>query len=94
VTKAATMSIGFAVEKRGQRCWLRASCSPPFASGAWRSFDVAAELLVEAGFEQPPQTWDERQAMLVALRARFDARQQFQRSPLYQPLHEPEPDAP
>lgn len=49
------------------------------------------DLLAEAGFEQPPQTWAEWQAMLVALRARFDARQQFQRSPLYLPIHEPEP---
>jgi hypothetical protein len=26
--------------REGQRCWLRGSCSPPVASGGWRSFDV------------------------------------------------------
>jgi len=50
-----------------------------------------SDLLAEAGFEQPPSTWAEWHAMLVALRARFDARQEFQRSPIYLPLHEPEP---
>lgn len=49
------------------------------------------DILAEAGFAQPPQTWAEWQAMLVALRERFDARQETQRSPLYLPLHEPEP---
>jgi multiple sugar transport system substrate-binding protein len=50
-----------------------------------------SDILAEAGFDHPPQTWAEWHAMLVALRARFDQRGEFQRSPLYLPLHEPEP---
>jgi multiple sugar transport system substrate-binding protein len=49
------------------------------------------DLLAEAGFDHPPQTWAEWHSMLVALRARFNARGEFQRSPIYLPLHEPEP---
>ena len=49
------------------------------------------DLLAEAGFERPPQTWAEWHTMLVALRAGFDARGERQRAPLYLPIHEPEP---
>ncbi|HTV23833.1 MAG TPA: sugar ABC transporter substrate-binding protein [Polyangiaceae bacterium] len=49
------------------------------------------DLLAEAGFEQPPQTWDEWRAMMSALRDRFDARREPRRAPLYLPVHEPEP---
>jgi multiple sugar transport system substrate-binding protein len=49
------------------------------------------DMLAAAGFERPPQTWAEWRSMLVALRERFAARGELQRSPMYLPLHEPEP---
>lgn len=49
------------------------------------------DLLAEAGFDHPPVTWAEWREMLIALRARFDARGEPERSPLFLPVHEPEP---